>query len=190
AVMRCAVECAVRPLNQAGIGVSAGRGIVEVLEDGEAGTVRVQLEHRADAAAAAGTRRAVERAVRTLNQPGRGGTAGGIVEVLEDGEAGAVRIELEERGGDAAAAASSRAVERAVRPLYQPGRGVTGSGVIIEVLEDGEAAPVRVQLEDRAVIAAAARTRRAVERAIRTLNQPGEATAGRGIVEVFEDGKA
>ena len=158
-------------MNQPGIQVTAGRGI-EVLEDGEAGPVRVQLEDRAAPAAAAFHGRAVERAIRSLHQPGSGETAGRvIVEVLEDGEAGPVRVQLEHRAVAAAPATRGRAVERAVRPLDQPAIEVSAGRRIVEVLEDGEAAPVRVQLEDRAVTAASALNRCAVEGAVAPLDQ-------------------
>ena len=125
-----AVERAVGPLRQPGEGVSAGGGIVEVLDRAEAAPVRVQLEHGAVAAAAAELGRAVERAAGPLRQPPEVGVpAGGVVvEVLERGEAGPVRVQLEHRADAAGAALIGRAVERAVRPLYRPGKGVTASG--------------------------------------------------------------
>src|SRR5206468_2199197 len=106
------------------------------------------------------------------------------------GEAAPVRVQLEHRAVEAAAAVESRAVERAVSPQHQPAIGVCAGGGIVEVLEHCEAGPVRVQLEHGAAAAGAAVNGRPVERAIRTLNYPGKWVSAGGIVEAVEHAEA
>jgi len=69
---------------------------------------------------------------------------------------------------------------------------VTAVRGIVEVPEDAEAAPVRVELVQRADAMAAPVIRRAVERAVRPQHHPGiEVKAGCGsVIKVLEDGEA
>ena len=95
----------------------------EVAELGEAGAVLVDLESGAVARHRQGGR-AVEGAVRALDEPGIGAGAVRVVEVVDLGEAGAVLVDLKDsttapRSGRAVRlpAGVGRAVEAPSAPL-------------------------------------------------------------------------
>src|SRR5262249_13794836 len=145
-----AVECSVCSLHQRGMRAAAVRTIVEVLEQGEASSVGVELEH--DAGVAAGGGRAVERAVGCLDQPGKGESAprGVEAEAVEHDETGPVGVELEHSAVVADTTLVGCAVERAVGPLHQASIGLATLAQVDsgrKALEHSEFAPVRVQLE-------------------------------------------
>src|SRR5262249_42015044 len=154
ALLRGAVELAVARLDQGRLGRAAGGPAVEVLQHGEARSVGLDLEDGAQDVGperVADERRSVERAVRALQQSCvRGGAGRHTVEVEENREAAPVGIELEDRAAAEEPAVDGGSIEHAVGGFEEFGLGEGAGRGLVEILENGESAPVRVQAEDRA----------------------------------------
>ncbi len=113
-VMRGAVEGAIRPQDDPGSWVTARGGVSEMFENGETSPVEVQLEHGPSVAASAQIRRSIEHLVH-LQQPRVGAAAGRrCIEVLQNREAGAVLIDLEDGSGVSGAAGKRRSIKHPV----------------------------------------------------------------------------
>src|SRR5439155_510300 len=117
---------------------------------------------------------AVERSVASFHQPGlrRPRVAASEAEPAQDTVVGPIFVQLEQRACIVAAPTIGCAVERSVARFHQPVlriRSVAASGA--EPEHGAVAAPVLVQLEDRASTAVAATGGRAVERPIARFHQ-------------------